>query len=899
MRQLWPTTEINEELTNKKENEYEELVVRINEVAENYDITNDRLNELIESLQSGLVTENLTATEANLTTIVNTAITTLKLDATEAEIQSLKSALVNTVTAYINGLNAQDTITENLTVTNEAVFNKAKIKEVEIEQAIIDSYNFSDFTADNAILENADINNATIKSALVDTTNTNTLKANEIKATTAELNKLTTTTAEIATIENNTIETEYIKHNTEYTIISADNFIIELPKFTNGYYNFALVDNYGQIYLAVEANNSASNFFIKFSNITGVTKHPLTKIVFYDHDNANVEQAYFEIQNNNRALKLYYISNSLDNTNPPIVHENWPIDLGAIGVKQYEVHQYDHASLFNRSVLFSNAASDNSTLTLKTTDEYEASTTTEVVYDTTANRVWNPYRPNQSLNKTDDVEFNEVKAKILGVETFKVKPNFYVGTKAEWDLLEDKSYKYAILSEHLYRNDDDGLHELIPLDSNTTADKPIVYNKTTKRFESAEDLNITSLNVVDRIVVRGDSFLNGDAIVDSNLTIRGDLIVNGTTYTTDEQSVDTTGDYIVLRHNALNGLSNNAKSGMVVHNYDGNGKSAAIGVDNEGTFRVSDNAAEHTTTYTNISRFNTTYYEGLTDTTADVVTTGATVARDADEFGNVVRYNDKYYHHDDVLWFELKLTDNKLDYDIDNPLTDQTLIATLDTLDKYNLEYYRSVSVMTVDDSQNQPLLTREEADDLSDNAILAWDSENNRAKDIALPIQNNTVLTAKVVQAKPASSVTVLTDNNGHFWNEHWVEVTEPEGTKGTETEFISSAVVYNENVYYQNGSDWYDLDDKQVTDGETLEVLNTMTPGPIYKVTYTQEAQEASLSYTWKSGGSGSVNRFATKAEAEAALAIPEGQDGYIPNNGIIIVDEENPYVEGEDKE
>ena len=52
------------------------------------------------------------------------------------------------------------------------------------------------------------------------------------------------------------------------------------------------------------------------------------------------------------------------------------------------------------------------------------------------------------------------------------------------------------------------------------------------------------------------------------------------------------------------------------------------------------------------------------------------------------------------------------------------------------------------------------------------------------------------------------------------------------------------------------------------------------------------------WKAGGSGSVNRFATVAEAQAAIAIPEGQEGYIQDGGIIIIDELNQNVYGEDE-
>ena len=58
----------------------------------------------------------------------------------------------------------------------------------------------------------------------------------------------------------------------------------------------------------------------------------------------------------------------------------------------------------------------------------------------------------------------------------------------------------------------------------------------------------------------------------------------------------------------------------------------------------------------------------------------------------------------------------------------------------------------------------------------------------------------------------------------------------------------------------------------------------------------QGGTVSLEWTSGGNGSVSRFATMAEAQAALAIAEGQDGYIPDNGIVIVDELDPYLEGD---
>lgn len=55
--------------------------------------------------------------------------------------------------------------------------------------------------------------------------------------------------------------------------------------------------------------------------------------------------------------------------------------------------------------------------------------------------------------------------------------------------------------------------------------------------------------------------------------------------------------------------------------------------------------------------------------------------------------------------------------------------------------------------------------------------------------------------------------------------------------------------------------------------------------------------VTYEWGQAGGGSVSRFTTEAEAIAALAIPEGQDGYLPDNGLVIIDEENGHIYADD--
>lgn len=59
-----------------------------------------------------------------------------------------------------------------------------------------------------------------------------------------------------------------------------------------------------------------------------------------------------------------------------------------------------------------------------------------------------------------------------------------------------------------------------------------------------------------------------------------------------------------------------------------------------------------------------------------------------------------------------------------------------------------------------------------------------------------------------------------------------------------------------------------------------------------------EGALGALASAGGNSSVNRYATMAAAQAALAIEEGEAGYLGDNAIVIVDELSPYVEGEEK-
>lgn len=252
--------------------------------------------------------------------------------------------------------------------------------------------------------------------------------------------------------------------------------------------------------------------------------------------------------------------------------------------------------------------------------------------------------------------------------------------------------------------------EQITRDLKVNRDAFINGNLDTKNLEIEDDLSV-----------------GGEAIFADDVAVHGDLYVTGTTTTTSEAQVSSSGNYIVTRDNNNSPMGIGQYSGLAVNNY-ATGKIATITSDHEGTWRISDSATSTATTFTNISAYNGVYYSGLTQTTT-TGPTGILTDVDADELASVVLNGSNYYHHSGSDWFgPITLVSNSLNTGA--VVTDATLIATLESLTKNDLVYYRSVVSKTIDASTNQPLLTRSESSGLVNNDILVWNSSEEKAID-------------------------------------------------------------------------------------------------------------------------------------------------------------------------
>lgn len=269
------------------------------------------------------------------------------------------------------------------------------------------------------------------------------------------------------------------------------------------------------------------------------------------------------------------------------------------------------------------------------------------------------------------------------------------------------------------------LNEIATFNSECTFDgkTPLGYDAVDNSIKPISDLGDIT---IENLHVTGDTELDNQVIVNKDLNVKGNLIVDGSTIITDEQTLETNSDYAVLRKSKPTSLSSTEKSGIVVNNYDGN-KAASIAVDQDGIWRISDNVAESTSSYTDTSKFGSQYYSGITQATSVTVADGAITSQDADEFSDTVYYNDVYYHFNGTHWYSLSLVNNILTKSA-NPIEDSATITALEALTKNTLIYYRTFSVLTISDATNQPILTRNEASNMDDGTVLIWDATDSKA---------------------------------------------------------------------------------------------------------------------------------------------------------------------------
>lgn len=781
------------------------VVEQLQNTIQQLNILSDALQQYKDDNENSITTAQLNAVSAAIQTLQATSANLSNITAetlsvsTQAEINNLTAAL-----ATITDLTANNATISSLDATN-ATIDEATIDELTAVTATIENLNLTNFSATNAT-----ITNITSTQGDIDTVNAETVNTDDLNATGDAViaGDVTASNGNFDGVDADEIATENIHWSGATTIINAEKIYLLIPHFENGQYYFQITKS-GEPWLTVETYNSVDNFFVRWSQANAGI---IPKI--YKAGSNESAQLCFEINNPEQAaLNIKYASEcATENVAGPASYTTNPITP----VQTYDV-SYKDGSKFFKNVDLAQQGSTFGTLRQLSTNVISAATD-DVSYDATEDVSIVVYKPNQSLNTTDDVEFNEVTTTWLGVKEFETK-NFVATSMATLNTIDLTKYDDGSLivvrigstsstnapSAAYIKQTSQGLPVLYSLvaakDMPTQApgtNKPLIWSPVDNAIIEGTNYNIVGTITVagiasfgNNVLVAGtlsvtgtttlgdadvtgdldvagdtslkDTNVDGKLVTSGDAVVHGDLYVDGTTHTITEEQVNTTSNTLTLRQNNNSSLGA-TYAGIIVNKYNGT-EDLAIVTDSDGTLRVGTGTGTETA-YTDI------YWDDVTD---------------------------KWYS-DAALTTEV------------SPLGSLTSWQSIETLG--DVKHYINAVFTQINFTGLVPIMARDEEADMEDKSLLQWDATNVKAKTIDLPTNNNQVLTS-VVTFDPQDPTTIT------------------------------------------------DID------------------------------------YEWKSSsGAGGLAFVGTRSEYNIAKQIPEGRTGYIPAGAMVVITDENDFVEGDNQ-
>ena len=708
--------------------QYEDLVNRTNCAEAAAEGANENTDSLRNSLASGLTTGVVNATNANIQAL--NADSAVIANATINNVSSQR--VVSDVCVETPLVKATDITTSCISGTNADLCN--------IQSNCIEAENINvDNLSVNCELNFESINTSCINSQCAEITNVDadTITSNTITSTcqttdnlvvvcSANVNELTADSSDITTQKTNELKVKYITHkfDPQSIVNPLEEYWIVVPKFTNGEY-FIESRNDGDAKLwSIEIDNSQSNIRFKWSNNTVLYLKDVD--IVSDTDGIQFIQIHFETNLENHTI--YSQSISLDNVDSPSIYSTKQyeggkhFDITALagtympnaifaGAFHAESLEFDESIIDKISIaeavctptskdsiggVVSWTSGNNNDYLTNVTDE---NNNTYMQWVSPATCV---EQNNQKLISSDAVyNYNGTATDCDGCVAYpishlnedtcvhgsiEVECNIVVCCSLQSATFNDSNTTNVIECGLTNVNCDgcvvnwsrktcDRMDELAVLNSDATLvdGKPVVYNETTNSLETTDALEIDELNV---------SEIHADKAYIKELD------------TVKEETISSTGDYVVLRANNPAAMSSTDHSGILIHNYDGNGSDAAIVVDSDGIVRIGDGVPT-STTYSTLYFDKTTekYYTDIEDPTTEVEPEGALTSwASKDDTTDYIKYTNAVF----------------------------SVIA------------YSSL----------EPVLTRSESASMTDNSILAWNASCNCAVTIPAPTCAEQILT-------------------------------------------------------------------------------------------------------------------------------------------------------------
>ena len=411
MRELWPDKQQKKEYLDRIDREqqlYDDLVARINELQSNLDNYEDTTDAIIQAFASSFTTSLLNATNiysesisadvvnilrATFSEIISSKITTDRIDVNT--IANISRAVVDEIVSNDSATFKDVHITGELTLDNVLDLDKLNVNEF-----IINSLEATTSIISNLTATSATITNASITTENVDTSNITDANITNAKITNAEI-----TEGDFDNISVLSIENGKLAQTVQGTV---DDYYVELPAFENGIYDVYATDENNNPLWAVSAHNDTfGHFFWSWSTLT--SGHLIS---FYTNDN----KLYIKCHANNVPNLVYYKNNSFNKQYAPTIYDT--LDVSAF--REWAIQS--RSGMWVTGYL--NAEHNGNTqiaiaeLELIPSDDYTNTSSETVVYNGDTAKVFKPYRPDQSLNTDDDVEFENLTISTLEANTY-------------------------------------------------------------------------------------------------------------------------------------------------------------------------------------------------------------------------------------------------------------------------------------------------------------------------------------------------------------------------------------------------------------------------------------------------------------------------------------------------
>ena len=657
--------------------------------AQNIKASNAKISSLLEAVEANI-------TDGNFTTITVNELVNIKKAVAEV-IQITDSLITKNATV--------ETASIGTATILDADISNLKAKTIEIENWLIGTFTVDTLKA-NVQIETPLLRAANVTSDTVSATDTTTEK---LEATNATINKETVEESDITTLKTSNIVWQQYQ-----TIINPDEFYIQVPKFINGTYFLAAIDDTNTVCFTIEIQNSINNYYVSWSKT-----QPGFLEKFYIDKTDKTSQIYFKANTLGKSLTLKYSSIGLENVTAPHEYDVLPINPET----EYDIVYADGHKYWNPVDLFNDGTAVGTLTLLPQT--WEMSSNDGINYDTATNAQFNVYRPNQDLNKEAVVEFNKVTTEKVNTKTVE-SPTFVTSDKdiSAYDLSLFENGALINVKDGLkikqWRKDGNELSPIVPYKpvNEAAANNPLIYDNVDDTLKRTKTIALDKLNVKDATVENGlevkgrvntESSLEvkGRVNAESDVYVSGDLFVAGGTHTTTTEDISAESDIITLRSNNNLSLETGQVSGIVVNKYNGI-DDLSIVTDNEGTVRVGTGKGT-TTSYTQIAYKNE---------------------------------DNKYYKY-------IVNGDGTYSYSLLNPQPSGVLTdwEGKKQIDGYTL--YSSAIFTVIEKTSLQPLLTREEENNLADGAVLLWNAEKTKAIGTIAPTNSMQTLISKITDGK------------------------------------------------------------------------------------------------------------------------------------------------------